>query len=154
MQCNDAMKGAAMILFATPDFGAGGGVICILVLIWAFVLVFALAGVIWGGRVFAKGSLKGCVIILVSGSVPLACCIGPPLTFRVAHGSFPLSGYPSGKIEKGMTAEEVTAILGEPHRRTKRDDRETWTYCLDSFCVGDFFVDFGVDGRVTSTYGH
>ena len=86
--------------------------------------------------------------------VPVACCFGPAQVFRIHYGRYPISGDPFGKVEKGMTADQVLANLGEPHERRKRNDLETWVYYSDSFGIGDFYVDFGADGRVTSRYGH
>jgi outer membrane protein assembly factor BamE (lipoprotein component of BamABCDE complex) len=74
--------------------------------------------------------------------------------FRLTHGSYPLGKFPGNKIEKGMTAGEVEAILGAPHNRRRQGEEERWYYWLDSFGTYWFAVCFGPDGRVVSTHGN
>jgi hypothetical protein len=147
-----------MFVFATPDFGAAGGIACVLFIVWAIVLLVVMLGVAAGmRRVNSDSSQKrrtGVILLLASCLLPVACCLGPPQVFRLNYGSYPLGSYPDGKIQKGMTAEEVIAVLGEPHDRFKGDDDERWYYWLDSFGMGWFGVHFGPDGRVQSTYGN
>jgi outer membrane protein assembly factor BamE (lipoprotein component of BamABCDE complex) len=75
--------------------------------------------------------------------------------FRLNYGSYPLSGNPYGKVKEGMSADDVRAALGDPHNReTRGDDGEGWYYYQDSFQIGWFCVDFGLDGRVKGTHGY
>jgi outer membrane protein assembly factor BamE (lipoprotein component of BamABCDE complex) len=70
------------------------------------------------------------------------------------HGNYPLGRYPSNKIDKGMSRDEVQAILGSPHEKYRRDHDETWFYWIDSFGAHYFGVILGPDGRVTGTHGN
>ena len=147
-----------MTVFASPDFGAGGFV-CFLVLIaFAFVVVLAVLGIVWGTDSIRKATAKSrrgwFLVIVVSALLPVCCCLGPPLEVRLSRGSFPLWRYPNNKIKNDMTADEVTAILGTPHELMKRDDGDQWFYWLDSFGIGWFCVRFGPEGRVIGTSGN
>src|SRR5947209_16578287 len=102
----------------------------------------------------SKAKRYGLVLVLVSGAVPLCCCLLPPVVVRITYGNYPLGSYPNGKIREGMTRDEVAAILGSPHERFRRDDEESWYYWLDSFGIGYFGVHFGSEGRVTGTHGN
>jgi hypothetical protein len=144
-----------MVLFATPDFGATGFVILVLLGVGAVILLLAAIGFMVGMTKYGEtGSKAGCVLSLVSLLFPMICYFAPGLVFRLQYGHFPLGAYPSGKIEKGMTPGEVQAILGLPQRREKLRGEESWFYDLDSFGVYWFGVDFGPDGRVRNTYGN
>ena len=147
-----------MILLATPDFGAGAMAAGIICLAWIVVLVLALIGLWWGWKFLGSASPArkrvGMILIGVSLLVPLSCWAGPLLHFRAVHGSFPLKFSPSGKINKGMTKAQVTAILGEPHHRWGENDEETWAYYMDVYGIADFFVRFNAAGKVTGTFFH
>ena len=146
------------MLFATPDFGAGATVSGLLCLAWAVVFVLIALGIGWGSKLLRsespKARMSGLLIVLVSGMVPVSCCLGPPHAVRIVYGNYPLGSYPNGKIKEGMTKDEVAAILGSPHERFIRADEESWYYWLDSFGIGYFGVRFGPEGRVTGTHGN
>jgi hypothetical protein len=146
------------VIFATPDFGASGGIVCFLMLVWAVVLTLVVAGIIWGRKLHRSESPTirkvGLLLVLVSVLVPFGCCFGPPHVVRIIYGNYPLKSYPNGKIKEGMTPDEVVAILGNPHERHKQSDGEHWYYWLDSFDISYFGVYFGPDGRVTGTHGN
>jgi hypothetical protein len=110
-----------MILFATPDFGTGAMIAVILLIVWAVVLALVAVGLVWGAWLLRRtrpGARKyGGLLILVSGAVPFFCCLAPPCAIRVTYGNYPIGSYPDGKIQEGMSAEEVKEILGTPHER-------------------------------------
>ena len=146
------------MIFATPDFGASGGIVLVLMIVWAVVLALVAAAILWGMKLLRSMSRTtrtvGFLLILVSGLVPFGCCFGPSHVVRFIYGNYPLKHYPTGKIKEGMSPDEVLAILGTPHQRYKRSDGESWYYWLDSFDINWFGVQFGPDGRVTSTHGN
>jgi SmpA / OmlA family len=141
------------MIFATPDFGTSGGIVCFLVLIWAFVLVFALLGFAKGVKLLDGGSPRNkkfaVLLFLLSGLVPVSCCLGPSHAVRVIYGNYPIRNYPN-TIRKGMTADEVVATLGTPHER----HADSWYYWIDSFGISWFAVEFDQDGRVIGTHGN
>lgn len=143
--------------FATPDFGAGATVLGVLALIWLAVLVGVLGGAIRAVILIRRGSSAarrtGIILLLVIAAVPLSCCFGPSLLFRLNYGSFPLSGNPYARVKDKMSPDEVRVALGNPHNREKRDDGEHWYYYQDSFQIGWFCVDFDPDGLVKGTHG-
>jgi hypothetical protein len=149
---------AFVMIFATPDFGASAGLGCFLLVVWAFVLVLAMLGVAKGVRLLQTGSPRGrrygVLLLLASGLVPLSCCVGPSHLVRLVYGNYPLGSYPNGKVQEGMTADEVVGTLGQPHERRKQGEGERWYYWMDSFSMRWFGVDFGPDGRVVRTYGN
>jgi hypothetical protein len=146
------------MLFATPDFGAGAFVWGLLCLAWAVVFVMVASGIAWGTKLLRSESPKarkyGLLFVLVSGIIPLGCCLLPPVAVRITYGNYPLGSYPNGKITEGMTRDEVSTILGSPHERYRRDDEDSWYYWIDSFGIGYFGVRFGPEGRVTGTHGN
>jgi hypothetical protein len=146
------------MIFATPDFGASGAIVLCLLLAWAIVLVLVAVGIACGLRLLKNGSARartwGGLLVLLSGLVPLSCCLLPPHAVRIAYGNYPLGSYPSNKIQEGMTKKEVLAILGPPHERFEEHDGESWYYWIDSFDISYFAVRFGPDGRVTGTHGN
>jgi hypothetical protein len=145
------------MLFATPDFGASGGIVCCLAVVWAFILVAVLLAIVKGVKLFNSDSRQarrfGVLLLLASGLVPLSCCFGPSQFVRLEYGNYPLGTYPTNKVQEGMTADEVVAALGTPHER-HGDNKERWYYWIDSFSIRWFSVEFGPDGRVDHTYGN
>jgi hypothetical protein len=146
------------MIFATPDFGASAAVTCFLLVIAAFVLLFVLVCFARGVMLLQPGSSRGrrcgILLLLVSGLVPLSCCLGPSHLVRLVYGNYPLGSYPDGEVKEGMTADEVVATLGQPHERHEQDDGESWYYWIDSFGMYWFGVKFGPDRRVVHTYGN
>ncbi len=148
-----------MTLFATPDFGAAGIIVIILLAFSLLAFVATVSGFVLGTKKLKSESKqtrkRGLLLLVLSASVPFCCCFGPQQCFRLAYGSYPLGAYPNNKITPGMTREEVTAVLGPAHNVLYPDsDRESWYYSLDSFTIGYFGVIFGADGRVTGTHGN
>jgi len=47
-----------MVIFATPDFGAAGFVVLLLMIGWAVVLAICAGGIILGTRLLGRGSSK------------------------------------------------------------------------------------------------
>jgi hypothetical protein len=151
------LKGLLMPIFASPDFGATGVIVLVLFLVWAGVLILASVGIALGLRLLGRGSAKsswyGVLLVTVSTLIPLSCCIGPSQIFRMTNGSYPIGSYPTN-IQKGMSFDEVTAIIGPPHRRSKRGEEECWYYSIDALDIEWFGCDFGPDGLVVRTYGN
>jgi hypothetical protein len=96
----------------------------------------------------------GVVFILAGILLPVSCCSTPSVLFRLHHDTPPLGRYPNGVIQKGMSSEEVRALLGNPHQINEQyPERVTWLYWLDAFELGWFMVTFDADGRVDHTGG-
>ena len=86
--------------------------------------------------------------------MPVTFCLTPNIVARCTYGRFLLASDPGGTIAKGMSMDEVQAILGNPHERNLNGGRgERWFYYIGLTGIGYFGVDFGMDGRVASTYG-
>lgn len=145
------------MIFATPDFGASGVIVLFLLVFWVILFACVLAVVFLGARLRRSGSPRartlGLWLVLASCSVPFVCCLAPPHLVRLIYGNYPIGSYPSGRINEGMSVDEVEAILGTPHEKNKRDNEETWFYWIDTFGVHYFAVGFGPDRRVVNTYG-
>jgi hypothetical protein len=145
-------------LFATPDFGTGALIMLFVFAVWAVVLLLAGVGILCGAGLLTSKSPKirawGLALLLGSGLVPLLCCLGPPQIIRVAYGNYPVGSDARHQVKKGMSAEEVRAALGSPHRRSEGPDGEGWYYWIDSFGASWFCVDFGPEGRVIATHGN
>src|SRR5262245_22181041 len=111
-----------VMIFATPDFGASSYIALFLLIAWFVVLVLVALGVFKGINPLWRGSPKrrvyGCLLLLVSGLVPLVCYLGPSEVFRFQYGDYPLGNYPD-RIREGMTADDVVTTLGNPHQRRK-----------------------------------
>jgi|SRR5579872_1358766 len=150
-----------MPVFATPDFGTGGGIACCVLFVWGIALALVIVGIVRGARLLKTGvpqdRKRGILLILVCATLPAFCYFGPPYFDRVVYGNFPIGSYEIGKnkIKEGMSKEEVESLLGPPHERNDRSDGSaSWYYWIDSFGINWFGVQFGTDGRVTSTHGN
>lgn len=125
---------------------------CCVLFVWAMVLCFAGIGFLWSCR-FRDTDSPGwrnvrITVMVLSGLIPLSCCVLPPVWFRTQFGSFP-TGNISSKVHKGMTKEEVLTVLGPPHRQYPDDEPQGWYYYNDSYGLSAESVWFGPDGRVT-----
>jgi hypothetical protein len=147
-----------MVIFATPDFGASGGISLMLIAVWAVVLIVALAGFIRARILLERGSLaerkRGTRLLIVCGLIPLFCCLCPPQVVRITYGNYPISSSSRDKVKEGMSADEVRALLGRPHEASTRQEGEFWYYWLDSYSISWFCVRFGSDGHVVGTHGN
>jgi SmpA / OmlA family len=147
-----------MILFATPDFGAGACIWGLLGIVWLLVLLLVLVGFEYGAKLLGSGSRSvrrlGILLLLLCLATPLLCYFGPRQVVRLTHGNYPLDGFRNRKITQGMSRDEVLEVLGTPHERGNQADEEKWYYWLDSFGIGLFWVYFDADGRVTGAYGN
>ena len=110
-----------MILFASPDFGAGACICGLLGIVWAVVLLLVFVGFGYGAKLLGSESRRakrlGILLMVACLATPLLCCFGPRELIRLRHGNYPLGAYPNGKIANGMSQEEVIEILGTPHER-------------------------------------
>ena len=146
-----------MGIFATANWAAGYAMSCLLI-VSAVVLAISVVGIILGARLLRSTSPAGrrCgrgLLLLVACLLAICCYVARPQAVRLQNGTHPLGIYPSNKIQEGMSREDVEAILGPPYQRDEYNDRETWSYLVDPHGERFFFVDFGPDGRATSTYG-
>jgi hypothetical protein len=147
-----------MVLFATPDFGAGACIMGFVGLVWVCVLALAFGGFVWATKLLqggtATGKWRGGVLLALCVLAPMLCYLGPSQVFRINHGSYPLERYPNGKVAKGMTMDQVEEILGPPHWRYEQHGQERWYYYLDSFEIGYFGVIFDAEKLVDHTHGN
>jgi hypothetical protein len=144
-----------MTIFAT-DFGASAGIAAIVCSAWAVVLLVVGIGVWRGSRLLDSDSpssrKSGRLVLLLTASLPLFCCVGPPLSIRFATGNFPISANADDRVHEGMTMDEVRTLLGTPHDRNESQDGEWWYYYTDSFSINFVCIHFGSDGRVTGRH--
>lgn len=85
----------------------------------------------------------------------LAACLIPPVMFRLTHGRGPLSWeeYRQAGNARGLTADQLRELLGEPHLRyDEADGEESWYYWGDSYGFGYVGIRFGRDGQVIYTW--
>jgi hypothetical protein len=142
-----------MTIFATPDFGASAAVLGFLLLVGAVSLALVTLGVVLGVRLRKSGSpvrrACGVLLLVVSSSIPLCCCLGPPVAVRLEYGNYPLGRFPKN-IRTGMSAEEVATALGQPHEQYEG----VWIYYVDGFGLNSFHIRFDPDGKVDRTYSN
>lgn len=145
------------MLFASPDFGAGGTIVFVLFVICLFITAGVIVGLVKAVKLLRRNSavsrLSGVVLLLACVTVPLSCWFAPGHLFRTRHGNDPLGHYPIGVVKEGMTRDEVRGLLGNPHQVHSLHGEESWSYYLDPFGIDWFGVSFGPDGRVISTGG-
>ncbi len=149
-----------MTVLAFAAVGAGAAA-CFWLVVAVVTFVLVLAGAARGVGLVRRQSRQsrraGAALLAVCAVVPLACCVGPSLLFRLEHGRFPLGAIPGYEVREAMerdrlTTDEVIARFGLPHQRDKFDDGEDWLYATDALGMSDFFlVQFGPDGRVKHT---
>ena len=150
-----------MPMFATPDFGATGAARLVVFAVGAILLILAYSGFYWGASLIKHGPLKarlwGACLVVVSGLLPVLYLAGPSIIARWTCGHFLLCTHPNNQIKKGMSKEEVAAILGSPHDRHPyffhQGEGEGWLYYFAPFGTSFFGIEFGHDGRVMNTYG-
>ena len=127
-----------MVIFATPDWAAGYVAECLLI-ISAVVLVISAVGIVLGVGLLRSQSSTGIkfaggLLLLGSCLFPFFCYFATPRAeVRLENGTHPLGSYPNGKIQEGMSCDEVKAILGPPQQRDKYKDQETWIYLIDRY---------------------
>jgi hypothetical protein len=147
------------MIFASPDFGAAGTVLCGVAVVYLGIFGIALTGIVCGVKLAKRptrgGKFMGALLILASDLLPVGCCSAPRVMFRLNHENPPLGHYPNGVIKNGMSMEDVRARLGKEHMVYKRNEEEvTWLYYLDTLELGWFSVTFDANGRVTWTGGN
>jgi hypothetical protein len=97
---------------------------------------------------------SGILYIVAGVLLPVSCCGGPSVLFRLYHDTPPLGSYPNGVVREGMSSDEVRALLGNPHQVNDRYPQQvTWLYWLDAIGLNWFTVIFGPDGKVAHTGG-
>ena len=146
------------VIFASPDFGAAGMVVILLVGVAAAVLGVSTLS-FWRGVTLLKRRpprrrWPGVALIGAAFLLPVACYTGPSVLFRLEYKTPPLREYPRGVVAVGMSAEEVKGRLGEPHEVHDRNPAQVyWMYWRDAIQFGYFIVYFGPDGLVDSAHG-
>jgi hypothetical protein len=96
----------------------------------------------------------GSLLIVAGLLLPVACCCGPSVAFRLHYGLPPLGRDPNGVIKEGMTGDEARALLGAPHNiNEQHPERVYWHYWLDAILLNYFRVYFGPDGKVEWAQG-
>ena len=137
---------APSLLLATPDFGASGVIVLLLLVGWVILLLLVGLGIFVGTRLrrcdSGRAKIVGLLVIVVSILAPVICYVAPPHLFRLAYGSYPIGSYPNGTIKEGMSPAEVEAILGTPHNRTKYGKEAQWLYWIDPYGIRWFGVHF------------
>jgi hypothetical protein len=145
------------VLFATPDFGAGGVVILILVGIIVVVSAMSIVAFFRGiDLCLEKPTRRWLGIVLIGAGVALPLCTfcGPSLLFRLQHATPPIAEVPTGLIQEGMSPDEVRALLGPPHVvESYHSSQVKWLYWRDAIRLEWYSVWFGTDGKVTSAGG-
>jgi hypothetical protein len=142
------------MIFATPDFGAGGLVILVMAaagfVVSVLSVLWILRGVALLRRGTARGRRRGSLLILAGVLLPVSCYFVPCAALHLTYGRGPLEQDP-GSVIVGMSAQDVRAALGPPHQVRAVDGEESWIYLRDTAGLGWFAVHFGADGRVKST---
>lgn len=82
----------------------------------------------------------------------LSCCFLPNLLVRVCYGNWPIGDPNQYKYDKGMTGEEVRAMLGPPHERYADEEGETWYYYCDAFGFAIVGMKFDREGLMVSDW--
>jgi hypothetical protein len=147
------------MVFAAPDFGSGGTVVLLLLgislAVGAVAVLSAARGILLLRRSPPRRKWPGLLLIGAGVLLPVLCCNGPGALFRLRYSTPPLGRYPSGVVQTGMSADEVRALLGDPHQIHDGDpQRVTWIYYRDSMELGWFMVTFSPDGKVAHTGGN
>jgi len=146
------------MIFATPDFGAGGCVLLVLAGVVLATLVLSLLaffrGIDWCREKPPNRRWLGVLSISVGILLPICTCCGPSILFRLQHDTPPIADVPIGLIREGMSPGEVRAILGPPHLiETYHPPDVKWTYWRDAIRLGWYVVFFGEDGTVKAAHG-
>jgi hypothetical protein len=146
------------LIFATPDFGAGGMIVLILggvgLVVVCITILCIRQGMLFLQRPAPARKWPGVVLILSGLLLPICCCSGPSVLFRLRHETPPLGRYPNGVIREGMSPDEVRARLGVPHQVFEGDpERVTFLYWLDAIELSWLMVSFGPNGKVANTAG-
>jgi SmpA / OmlA family len=143
------------MLFASPGMGPPGWVVIGVALFCLTVLGLSLLGIATGITLLMRPiadrqRLKGIAWLAAGVLLPLGCCVTPEVQFRLTHRTPPIGSTAGNAIRPGMNADEVRAILGEPHEVLGPSKTDTWHY-HESSLAGHFFVSFDANGVVVKT---
>jgi hypothetical protein len=97
----------------------------------------------------------GCVetaAFLALAALVLGGWLVPSALFRLSYGHGPVGDAALRKVQAGMTADEVIAAVGPPHKKHREGERERWIYFKDSFRWGSAEVRFDAEGRVEGVW--
>ncbi len=133
------------MLFATPDFGAGATVFGFIIIVGLVTVAITVVGILWAMALLKRGSrtAKSCgLFLLVVSVLPVTYCLAPNILARWKYGRFLLLTDPSVSIAKGMSMEEVKAIVGDPHEHFPGYQGESWFYYVAPFGFGWWGIDF------------
>lgn len=131
-----------------------------LAVVLAVVWLVLLPLVVWRvrvGRIFGHepwGRRCGrAALLLAFLALPPCVYAAPSHLVRVVYGNYPLGDRDDG-IQPGMTAAEVRAALGPPHKVLGHGGAEgwSWIYWRDSFGYDYVGVSFADNGRVSSAW--
>jgi hypothetical protein len=143
-----------MIVFASPNLGAGGSATLFLCY-WATALVLVGVSLRLSGlrlvSVNPRRRRSGIFLFVATILLSVGFYLAPPHLCRLVTGHYPLDSLRTGPIDRGMTMAQIAAALGEPGSRNRQDDgTEWWDYGNDAYGLYCTIVSFGADGRVIS----
>jgi hypothetical protein len=90
------------------------------------------------------------VLVLILVSLVLGCLL-PPVIFYLSYGRGPLDGAGWRKVKDGMTTDEVMAVIGPPHKKSRNEGQgggEKWIYFKDTFGWNFIELRFNKEGHV------
>jgi hypothetical protein len=135
------------MLFATPDFGAGGFILLIIVGIVLAVSAVSMLAIFRGiDMCLEEPRVRrwlGVASICLGIALPLCAFCGPSVLFRLQHATPPIDDVPSDLIQEGMSSEEVQARIGPPHEiESYNPSYVKWVYWRDAIRFESYSVFF------------
>ncbi|VTS04694.1 transcriptional regulator : : SmpA_OmlA [Tuwongella immobilis] len=97
---------------------------------------------------------KGIVQLVAGVLIWPALYVGPCVLFRINHGTDPISWDDRELIRKGMTMDEVQAILGPPIVVENRKGDIVWIYYSDPLYINDDLYQFSQSGKMVNHWFH
>ena len=146
------------MLFASPDFGAGGLVILVIAGIVIAVSAVSILAFFKGiDMCLEKPAIRrrrGVATICAGVALPLIAFCGPSVLFRLQHATPPITDDQIGLVQEGMSPEDVQALIGPPHAvESYNSSYVTWVYRRDAIYFETYSVYFdNKSGVVKSTH--